>query len=116
MRFLVSNDDGIYAEGLYQLVSSLAAIGEVSVVAPDIERSAASHAITMNYPLRVREVQLSGLDIEAYAVNGTPADCVKLGLDVLIEQPPDFVFTGINLGAAEQKVLNKNQQQIPIYC
>lgn len=99
MRFLVTNDDGIHAEGLIQLAASLATLGEVTVVAPDNERSATGHAITMHYPLRVRRVVLPGLDIQAYAVDGTPADCVKLGIDVLLEGRPDFVFTGINRGA-----------------
>src|SRR5690554_158142 len=99
MKFLVSNDDGIYSEGLYQLASSLLSLGEVTVVAPDNERSATGHAITMHYPLRVREVELPGLDIQAYAVDGTPADCVKLGIDKLLKEKPDFVFTGINRGS-----------------
>ncbi len=99
MRFLVSNDDGIQAEGIIQLASSLSKVGEVIVVAPDMERSASSHAITIHLPLRVREVRLPGLDIKAYSVNGTPADCVKIGIDVLLKDKPDFVFTGINRGA-----------------
>ncbi|HHT65014.1 MAG TPA: 5'/3'-nucleotidase SurE, partial [Clostridiales bacterium] len=60
---------------------------------------ATGHAITMHFPLRVREVEMPGLDIQAYAVDGTPADCVKLGIDELLQDPPDFVFTGINRGA-----------------
>jgi 5'-nucleotidase len=99
MKFLVSNDDGIQSEGILQLASSLTALGEVVVVAPDMERSAAGHSITMHHPLRVRKTKLAGLDIEAYAVDGTPADCVKLGIDELLEQKPDYVFTGINRGA-----------------
>jgi 5'-nucleotidase len=99
MKFLVSNDDGIHAEGILQLAASLTELGEVTVVAPDSERSAAGHAITMHHPLRVREIKLPGLDAQAFAVNGTPADCVKLGIDELLAERPDFVFTGINRGA-----------------
>jgi len=99
MKFLVSNDDGIYAQGLFQLASSLTKIGEVTVVAPDNERSATGHAITMHFPLRVRKISLPGLEIDAYAVDGTPADCVKLGIDELLKEQPDFVFTGINRGS-----------------
>ncbi len=99
MRFLVTNDDGIYAEGLIQLASSLTDIGDVTVVAPENERSATGHAITMHFSLRVCKVKLPGLDIDAYAVDGTPADCVKLGIDKLLEEQPDFVFSGINRGS-----------------
>lgn len=99
MKFLVSNDDGINSEGIIQLATSLRTLGEVVVVAPDMERSATGHAITMHQPLRVRQVILQDLDILAYAVNGTPADCVKMGIDILIEGKPDYVFTGINMGA-----------------
>src|SRR5690554_6164581 len=99
MKFLVTNDDGIHAEGLIQLAASLATLGDVTVVAPDSERSATGHAITMHFPLRVREVKLPGPKVQAYAVDGTPADCVKLGIDELLDERPDFVFTGINRGA-----------------
>ena len=99
MNFLLSNDDGIYAEGLYQLAASLSSLGKVTIVAPDSERSATGHAITMLYPLRVKEVKLPSLDVKSYAVDGTPADCVKLGIDLLLSEKPDFVFTGINRGA-----------------
>lgn len=99
MKFLVSNDDGIQSEGIVQLAKSLQPLGDVVVVAPDMERSATGHAITMYRPLRVRKTKIPGLDIEAFAVDGTPADCVKLGIDELMDQKPDFVFTGINRGA-----------------
>ena len=99
MKFLVSNDDGIQSEGILQLAASLMPFGEVVVAAPDMERSATGHAITMSRPLRVRKVKLPGLSVEAYAIDGTPADCVKLGIDELLEGKPDYVFTGINRGA-----------------
>ena len=99
MRILISNDDGIFAEGILRLVSSLITLGEITVVAPDMERSATGHAITMHHPLRVKEVKLPGLDVKAWSVDGTPADCVKMGVDVLMDKPPDFIFTGINRGS-----------------
>lgn len=99
MKFLVTNDDGIHAKGLLQLATSLSSLGEVTVVAPDNERSATGHAITMHFPLRVRKIEMPGLDLQAYAVDGTPADCVKLGIGELLQEHPDFVFTGINRGA-----------------
>jgi 5'-nucleotidase len=99
MRFLVSNDDGIQSEGIHMLAASLMPLGEVMVVAPDMERSASGHSITMHHPIRARKVKIAGFDIEAYAVDGTPADCVKLALDELLGERPDYVFTGINRGA-----------------
>ena len=69
----------------------------MSIVAPDAERSAVGHAITTLTPLRVKEVQLEG-GLTAYAVNGTPADCVKLAVGALLKEPPDLVVSGINLG------------------
>lgn len=80
MEILVTNDDGIFAEGLRVLALSLKKLGHVTVVAPDRERSATGHAITVHHPLRVEEVRLPETsDVTAYAVNGTPSDCVKLG-------------------------------------
>lgn len=99
MRILLSNDDGVLAEGLHVLRRRLAAFGRVYVVAPDRERSASGHSITVHRPLRVQEVVLDGASGTVWAVNGTPADCVKLGLEVLLPEPPDLVISGINLGA-----------------
>ena len=75
----------------------MAELGEVIVVAPDAERSAVGHAITTLTPLRVKELELEG-GIHGLAVNGTPADCVKLAVGALLKQPPDLVVSGINLG------------------
>ena len=97
MRVLVTNDDGIYAKGIEVLAESLARIAEVTVVAPEIERSAVGHAITLNDPLRVEEVHKAG-EFFGYAVNGTPADCVKIGISAIMEHRPDAVFSGINPG------------------
>jgi 5'-nucleotidase len=73
-------------------------IGEVVVAAPDEERSAIGHAITLHKPLRIKPVKLPGLDIETFAINGTPADCVKIGVDVIMKRKVDLIFSGINKG------------------
>jgi len=99
MKILVCNDDGIFADGIYHLAASLSRLGEVFVVAPDSEKSATGHAITLHHPLRVKRIKLPGLDIRAFSVNGTPADCVKIGVEVLAEGNVDLVFSGINRGA-----------------
>lgn len=98
MRILVTNDDGIHAEGLYRLAKAMARLGEVTVVAPLVERSAVGHALTLTDPLRVEKVFHDGV-LFGRAVNGTPADCVKLAMRMLMEQPPDLVVSGINHGA-----------------
>ena len=97
MRFLVSNDDGVLAPGLAALADALSALGEVTVVAPESEQSAVGHAISLTTPLRVKKVTLDG-GVEGWAVNGTPADCVKIALAELLPQAPEMVVSGINLG------------------
>jgi 5'-nucleotidase len=98
MRFLLANDDGIFAPGLRALAEALSACGAVKVIAPEREQSAAGHAVTLHKPLRLVPVTLAELDVEAYASNGTPADCVALGT-VDPDDLPDMVFSGINEGA-----------------
>ena len=98
MKILLSNDDGINAPGLHALHKGLQQIGDVVVVAPESEQSAVGHAITIADPLRVREISDNGA-LFGYAVNGTPADCVKIGLKALLEKPPDILVSGINQGA-----------------
>lgn len=99
MRILISNDDGIFSEGIYVLAKSLMNVGEVIVIAPDSEKSATGHAITMHHPLRVTKAKFFDLNIEAYSVNGTPADCVKLGVQAILkDRLPDVVVSGINNG------------------
>jgi 5'-nucleotidase len=93
-RILVTNDDGIHAEGLKALEKCLTPLGEVTVVAPDSERSATSQSITIHAPLRVQK-----LDERHYAVSGTPADSVILALHQLLSEKPDLVVSGINPGA-----------------
>ena len=98
MRLLLTNDDGIHARGLWALYRRLTQSHKVTVVAPDRERSAISHGITLNMPLRAgqyREEEIEG----CFFVNGTPADCVKLGLNEILGEKPDMVISGINPGA-----------------
>lgn len=100
MKILVTNDDGIYAEGIVNLAAVLAKNShEVVVIAPDRERSAAGHSITITEPLRMKEVSINNLEnIDCYKVNGTPADCVKLGLEKIDGFIPDIIISGINDG------------------
>ncbi|MEM6253328.1 MAG: 5'/3'-nucleotidase SurE [Cyanobacteria bacterium P01_D01_bin.156] len=101
MKLLISNDDGIFAKGIRTLAHGLAKAGHnVTVVCPDRERSATGHGITMHQPIRVEQVSSVYHDtIQAWACSGTPADCVKLALDALLDHPPDCVLSGINHGA-----------------
>ncbi len=94
MRILVSNDDGYFSPGIALLAERLAALGEVTVVAPERDRSGASNSLTLDRPLTVRRVA-NGFRY----VNGTPTDCVHLALTGLLEAPPEVVVSGINLGA-----------------
>lgn len=98
MKILVSNDDGIDSLGISELVKSLKEISEVTVVAPQNEQSAVGHAITMKIPLRVTSYYKNG-DFFGYAVDGTPADCVKMGIRNILKEPPDLVISGINHGS-----------------
>ncbi|MDN5347445.1 MAG: 5/3-nucleotidase [Clostridia bacterium] len=98
MFFLLTNDDGIQAPGLKALAYALKRVGEVAIVAPERERSAIGHGITMHKPLRVTEVRWEEPVDLCVAVNGTPADCVKLALEALLEKRPEFVISGINRG------------------
>ena len=95
---LVSNDDGIDAPGIFALVGELKKIGNVIVVAPDEQRSAVGHAITMNYPLRVKKFYKNG-KFFGYAVEGTPADSVKIGVRTVLGKNPDLLVSGINHGS-----------------
>ncbi len=95
---LLTNDDGIYAQGILAAWQELRKIAEVTVVAPDAERSAVGHAITLLLPLRTKEVVRRSVRF-GYAVNGMPADCVKIAVKAILPRPPDLVVSGINLGA-----------------
>ncbi len=94
MLILVSNDDGVHAPGLAALAEALSGLGRVVVVAPDRERSAVGHALTLHRPLRLHTVRT-----DWYAVDGTPTDCVHLGIHGVLERSPDLLVAGINEGA-----------------
>jgi 5'-nucleotidase len=98
MRLLLTNDDGINAPGILALIKEFYLDYDVDVVAPDMERSGAGHSFTFITPLRARNVSFQGLEkAKAFAVSGTPVDCVKLGVGNLSEKP-DMVVSGINFG------------------
>ena len=97
-RILLTNDDGINAPGLTALHHEMKRLGDLTVVAPDSEKSAVGHAITLSDPLRVWDFEKSN-GFFGYAVNGTPADCVKIAYWALLEHKPDLVVSGINLGS-----------------
>jgi 5'-nucleotidase len=99
MNILLTNDDGIYAPGIWALYRRFSAASHtVTVVAPDRERSAVGHGITLHEPLRVSRVRIHG-EGKGYAVNGTPADCIKLSVFEILKTRPDLVVSGINPGA-----------------
>ena len=95
---LVCNDDGIFAPGIRALAEVAAEFGEVSIIAPDRQQSAVGHAITVSDPLRATPFQINS-KMQGQAVNGTPADCVKLGHSKLMERRPELVLSGINHGS-----------------
>ena len=98
MKILVTNDDGILAEGLWTLVKELQNIAQVVVVAPDREQSAIGTAVTLSQPLRAQRVRPMVPEVEAYAVQGTPADSVILALEKLFKNEIALVISGINQG------------------
>jgi len=97
MRILLSNDDGIHSPGMEALFQSVKDLGEVIVAAPDSQMSAVGHAITISDPIKVVEVCYPN-GMSGFAIGGTPADCVKLAVEALLDRPPDLVISGINLG------------------
>ncbi|MBI4302298.1 MAG: 5'/3'-nucleotidase SurE [Chloroflexi bacterium] len=99
MKILVTNDDGAYAKGLWALVEELIQVGEVTVIAPDREQSGVGTSVTLHRPVRATRIDPLIEGIKAYAVEGTPADCVILGLETLMETQPQLVVSGINEGA-----------------
>lgn len=94
MHFLISNDDGIDAPGIQVLAERLRVLGRVTIVAPDQNRSGASNSLTLDSPVRIREIADA-----CYRVSGTPSDCVHIALTGLLEKDPDIVVSGINSGA-----------------
>ncbi|MEW6375204.1 MAG: 5'/3'-nucleotidase SurE [Thermodesulfobacteriota bacterium] len=93
MKILVTNDDGVYSAGIIVLAKALQEVGEVFVVAPDREKSAIAHSLTLHRPLRVEKIKRN-----VYAVDGTPADCVHLGVNAILPQKPKLIVSGINKG------------------
>jgi len=98
VKILLTNDDGIFADGIYALFCEMKQLGEVIAIAPASEQSAVGHAITLWNPLRINQVNRHG-EFFGYAVNGTPADCVKLAVHAIMDERPDVIVSGINLGA-----------------
>ncbi len=100
MKILISNDDGIAANGIRVLTKALATDHEVYVIAPDRERSAAGHSLTLHTPLRVEELEAISGAKRTWVTTGTPGDCVKIGISAILppEEMPDLVISGINHG------------------
>jgi len=92
-HILITNDDGIHAPGLQILFKKSRKLGQVTIIAPEHDNSAASHSLTMNRPLRVREIEAN-----VYTINGTPTDCVTIGIGKILPHKPDLVLSGINPG------------------
>lgn len=97
-KILITNDDGIQAKGLWHLWHALADKADVTIVAPSVQRSGASLALTLHKPLTIHPAPWTN-SIPAWKINGTPADCVRFGLRVLMEQKPDIILSGINHGS-----------------
>lgn len=100
MKILLTNDDGIYAPGIYAAYRELIKHGDVTVVAPDSEKSSVGHGITLAHPVRQKKVQRKK-KFFGYGVSGTPADCVKFAVDVILKRKPDIIVSGINQGPNE---------------
>lgn len=98
MRILITNDDGIDAIGIIRLAEAAVKLGEVWVVAPDSQRSAASHCVTFGKSFTVAEYDFPVAGVKAYSCSGSPADCVRVGALKLMPEKPDYVFSGINNG------------------
>lgn len=94
MYILISNDDGVYAEGMEALAEAVKELGEVQIVAPDRNRSGASNSLTLHAPLHTKKIRNGSISVE-----GTPTDCVHLALTGLLDKQPDIVLSGINAGA-----------------
>ncbi len=95
-QILITNDDGIYTPGIKHLASSVKEFADVTIVAPQLDQSGVGVSITTRTPLHIHPYPFDGMT--AYTVSGTPADCVKLGLRVVLKQPPDLILSGINRG------------------
>lgn len=98
MRILITNDDGINSSGLHMLIKEIEKDNEVIVAAPSEQRSASSHSITIHSPLFIKETKISGIKSKAYSISGTPADCVKIAIEKIINKGVDMIISGINYG------------------
>ncbi len=94
---LITNDDGVMAPGILNLAEAVKGLGKIVIVAPDKPQSGMGHAITIGSPLRLQQVSLTN-GVEAWSCNGTPVDCVKLGVDKILRAKPDICLSGINHG------------------
>ena len=98
MKILVTNDDGIYSSGIYALWDIAKEFGDVTLVAPNTQKSAVGHSITIANPLYIKEID-QGNGFKGFAISGTPADCVKIGIKKIMKSIPDMVLSGINIGS-----------------
>lgn len=100
MLLLLTNDDGVNSEGLWALIEEASKVDDLSIVAvaPDRERSACGHGISIHQPIEVHEVPSNRERVSVYATSGTPADCVKLAVEGMLKAPPDFLISGVNRG------------------
>lgn len=96
---LVTNDDGVYAPGIKHLVKALTSVADVIVVAPATEQSGVSLSITIRHPLRIEKIDWLIPDTQVWSVSGTPADCIKLALNVILPRKPQLIVSGINRGS-----------------
>ncbi len=94
MKILLSNDDGVYASGLRELAKALSEIAEITIVAPDRNRSGASNSLSLSRPIRLKEIEPKVISVE-----GTPTDCVHVAITGILDHTPDMVVSGINAGA-----------------
>jgi len=97
-RIMITNDDGVNADGIMRLAKAVCSYGEVWIVAPDKQKSGASHSINLHTPIAVKEVAFPVDGVKAFAVSGSPADCVRIGVLNILPEKPDIVLSGINFG------------------
>lgn len=97
-KILITNDDGITADGIIRLAKAAVKYGDVWVVAPESQRSAASHSITLRTHVDVEQVDFPVEGVKAYAISGMPGDCVRIGVLNIVPDKPDVIFSGINFG------------------
>lgn len=98
MNIMITNDDGVFADGIAKLAEAAKKYGNVTVVAPSNQQSGTSHSINLHHSFAAREVEFSVDGVKAFSVDGSPADCVRLGILNLVDNRPDIVLSGVNLG------------------